>query len=64
MVAAFRLAVAVLDVRDEPEENERVFFSFGSASLFFVLVLWLASPDRVAAADGSESGGRPFAVGL
>jgi hypothetical protein len=39
MAAAFRLAVAVLDVRDEPEENERVFFSFGSASLFFVLVL-------------------------
>lgn len=61
----FRLAVVCLDLEDSPgpeeeEENESPFFSLASCFLASPGVGSFASPDAVAA-DGSGSGGRPFA---
>ena len=61
----FRLAVVGLDLEDSPgpeeeEENERPFFSLASCFLPSPGLESFVLPNAVAA-DGSGSGGRPFA---
>lgn len=64
-LTTFRFAVVCLDLEDSPgpeeeEENERPFFSLASCFFASPGLESFVSPNAVAA-DGSGSGGRPFA---